>query len=212
MPIDLFLALTVFACVMAFTPGPNNILLAASGVNFGFARTVPHMIGVTLGFLLLMLACGAGLGLIFAALSDLHLVLKIVGAAYMLWLAYKVATAHLANDERAPARPFTFLQAAAFQWVNPKAVVAVAQRHRDLCAPRPRAIDFPIMLSVLTVCTVLSVSTWAGFGVALRRLLQDPRTRGFSTSPWPCCWSPASCRWSIESEIDRGLVGGRPAS
>ena len=174
MPVDLFLALTLFSCVMAFTPGPNNFLLAASGVNFGFARTIPHMIGVTLGFLFLMLACGAGLSVVFAAIPGFHLALKFAGAAYMLWLAYKVATAHLSNDERAPARPFNFLQAAAFQWINPKAFVAVLSAIAVYVRPGHEAVDFPIMLAVLTVCTVLSVSTWTGFGVALRRLLQNP--------------------------------------
>jgi threonine/homoserine/homoserine lactone efflux protein len=174
MPFDVFLALLLFSCVMAFTPGPNNIMLAASGVNFGFTRTIPHMVGVTLGFLLLMLACGAGLSVVFGALPILHLVLKFLGGAYMLWLAYRVATAHLSNDERAPARPFTFLQAAAFQWVNPKAFVAVLSAIAVYVRPGHEGVDFPIMLAVLTVCTVLSVSTWTGFGVALRRLLQNP--------------------------------------
>jgi threonine/homoserine/homoserine lactone efflux protein len=174
MPLDLFLALTVFSCVMAFTPGPNNILLAASGVNFGFTRTIPHMIGVTLGFLLLVLVCGAGLSVVFTAVPGFQFALKFVGAAYMLWLAYKVGTAHLSHDERAPARPFTFLQAAAFQWINPKAFVASLSAIAVYVRPGHEAIDFPIMLAVLAVCTVLSVLTWSGFGVALRQLLQDP--------------------------------------
>lgn len=98
MPLDVFLALITFAFVMTFTPGPNNIMLAASGVNFGFTRTVPHMAGVSIGFLLLVLACGTGLGLVFVALPSLQLALKIAGAIYMLWLAIKVATANQARD------------------------------------------------------------------------------------------------------------------
>ena len=175
MPVDLFLALTVFSCVMAFTPGPNNILLAASGVNFGFARTVPHMVGVTVGFVVLLIGCGAGLGLVFAAVPMLHLALKIAGAAYMLWLAFKVATAHVSGDDGTkPARPFTFMQAAAFQWVNPKAVVAALSAIAIYVRPDHVLTDFPVMVGVLTVCTIGSVSTWTGFGVALRRFLRDP--------------------------------------
>src|SRR3569623_3851480 len=125
MPVDLLIALTVFACVMSFTPGPNNIMLAASGVNFGFAHTIPHMLGVTIGFVVLVLACAAGLGLIFVAVPQMHLVLKVGGALYMLWLAWKVATAHFVGDEsRGAARPFTFMQAAALLWVDPMAVIA----------------------------------------------------------------------------------------
>jgi threonine/homoserine/homoserine lactone efflux protein len=176
MPLDLLLALTLFACVMAFTPGPNNIMLAASGVNFGFAHTIPHMAGVTIGFAVLIAACGAGLGLLFAAAPSLHLVLKVAGALYMLWLAFKVATAHVARtDSKGPARPFTFLQAAAFQWVNPKAVVAALSAIALYVRPGHVGSDFPAMLAVLTVCTVGSVVTWTGFGVALRRYLQSPR-------------------------------------
>ena len=176
MPLDIFLALVLFSVVMAFTPGPNNIMLAASGVNFGFARTVPHMAGITLGFLALLAACGAGLGLVFAAVPALQLALKIAGAGYMLWLAFKVATAHLRDaDGVAPARPFTFLQAAAFQWVNPKAVVASLSAIALYVRPGHATSDFPVMLAVLMVCTVGSVWTWTGFGVGLRRLLRDPR-------------------------------------
>lgn len=181
MPFDLFAALVVFACVMAFTPGPNNVLLAASGVNFGFARTIPHMTGVTLGFDVLLVACGLGLGLIFAAIPDLQTVLKVAGAAYMLWLAYKVATAHQGKEAEAPPRPFTFLQAAAFQWVNPKAVLAVVSGIAIYVRPDHQWVDFPIVIAVFTVVTVLAVALWAGFGVALRVFLKDPaRARIFN--------------------------------
>jgi threonine/homoserine/homoserine lactone efflux protein len=175
MPLDLFVALVVFACVMAFTPGPNNVLLAASGVNFGFARTIPHITGVTLGFDVLLIACGLGLGLIFTAIPDLQTVLKIAGAAYMLWLAYKVATAHQSQDAEVPARPFTFLQAAAFQWVNPKAVLAVVSAIAIYVRPDHQWADFAIVVAVFTVVTGLAVLLWAGFGVALRVFLKDPR-------------------------------------
>ena len=124
MSLDVFLALAVFGFVTAFTPGPNNIMLAASGVNFGFAHTIPHMIGVTVGFVVLLTACAAGLGLVVSAIPASLLVLKAACGLYMLWLAWKVATASTANrDDKAPARPLTFFQAALFQWVNPKAVV-----------------------------------------------------------------------------------------
>lgn len=174
MPLDVFLALVVFAFVMSFTPGPNNILLAASGVNFGFARTVPHMIGVTIGFVVLLVACGAGLGLVFAAVPALQLALKIAGAVYMLWLAWKVATAHL-SDAAGPARPITFSQAALFQWVNPKGLVAAMSAIALYVRPGQERQDLPVMLAVFALATAGSVATWAAFGVALRDLLRDPR-------------------------------------
>jgi threonine/homoserine/homoserine lactone efflux protein len=182
MPVDIFLALVTFAFAMAFTPGPNNIMLAASGVNFGFARTIPHMAGVTVGFVVLVLASGTGLGLVFSAVPRLQLAVKIAGSAYLLWLAYKVATAHQArNADGGPARPFTFWQAAAFQWINPKGLVAAISAIAIYLRPGHQVRDLGIMLVVFALVTTGSVTTWAGFGVALRRLLRDPaRARLFN--------------------------------
>lgn len=177
MPLDIFLALVTFGFAMAFTPGPNNIMLAASSVNFGFSRTVPHISGVAIGFVVLTFACGVGLGLVFAAVPALQVALKVAGAAYLLWLAFKVATAHQdgRDDGKGPARPFTFWQAAAFQWVNPKGLVAALSAVALYIRPAHQAQDLAIMLVAFGVITAGSAITWAGFGVALRRLLQEPR-------------------------------------
>ncbi len=175
MPLNIFFALVTFAFVMAFTPGPNNIMLAASGVNFGFARTIPHMAGVTVGFMVLIFASGAGLGLVFAAVPVLQVALKIAGSAYLLWLAYKVATAHQARGTNGgPARPFSFWQAAAFQWINPKGLVAALSAIAIFLRPGHQVWDLGVMLAVFGLVTAGSVTTWAGFGVALRRWLRDP--------------------------------------
>jgi threonine/homoserine/homoserine lactone efflux protein len=177
MPIEVLTALVVFAFVMAFTPGPNNILLTASGVNFGFVRTVPHLLGVDIGFVFMLAVFAGGLGLVFASLPALQLVLKIAGAAYMLWLAWKVANAKPPTDADRSARgkPMTFLQAAAFQWVNPKAFVAVLSGVAVYMRPGHERQDFVIVLIVFGLATALSTATWAGFGVALRKFLRDPR-------------------------------------
>lgn len=176
MPLDLFVALVMFAFVMACTPGPNNIMLTASGVNFGFARSGPHMAGIVVGFLLLVAACAAGLGLVFTAVPELQIALKVAGAAYMLWLAWKVANAGAAGegDAEEAGAPLTFLQALAFQWINPKGVVA-ALSGVALFMRRGHALsDFAIMISMFGLATLVSVLIWTGFGVALRRLLQNP--------------------------------------
>jgi threonine/homoserine/homoserine lactone efflux protein len=175
MPLDVFLALAVFGFVTAFTPGPNNIMLAASGVNFGFAHTIPHMIGVTVGFMVLLTGCAAGLGLVVSAIPASLLVLRAACGLYMLWLAFKVATANVASrDENAPPRPLTFFQAAMFQWINPKAVVVALSAIAIYVRPDNRIVDFVILLVVFTAMTAGSVATWAGFGVGLRRFLKDP--------------------------------------
>jgi threonine/homoserine/homoserine lactone efflux protein len=177
MQFDVLVALTVFAFVMAFTPGPNNILLTASGVNFGFARTIPHLLGVDVGFVILLAVFAGGLGLVFAAAPVLQILLKIAGALYMLWLAWKVGSARPATDGASAnmlGKPMTFLQAAAFQWVNPKAVVAALSGVAVYMRPGHEREDFVIVLAVFALSTVLSTATWAGFGVALRRFLRDP--------------------------------------
>lgn len=176
MPLDLFVALAVFATVTSFTPGPNNIMVTASGLNFGFARTVPHMAGIAIGFMALLAACAAGLGLVFTAVPALQTALKIAGAAYMLWLAWKVANATSTNsDDKEPAQPMTFLQGAAFQWVNPKAMVIGLSAISIYVRPGYRVADFLVLLSVFAVTTILTVAVWTGFGVALRGLLSNPR-------------------------------------
>jgi threonine/homoserine/homoserine lactone efflux protein len=176
MPYDVFVAMFVFAAVTAFTPGPNNIMVTASGVNFGFARTIPHLAGILIGFQVMLVACGAGLGALFTAYAPLQYALKIVGAAYMLWLAWKVANARPADDEpNSSARPLTFLQAAAFQWVNPKAWVIAISAIAIYVRPSHWLVDFAILLAVFGLFTILSTATWTGFGVALRGLLRNPR-------------------------------------
>jgi len=176
MPLDTLLALAVFTFATAFTPGPNNIMVTASGVNFGFARTVPHMAGITIGFMVLVGACAAGLGAVFTAVPALQLALKIVGSLYMLWLAWKVANARPAEAEVDDlARPLTFLQGAAFQWVNPKAVVIGLTAISLYVRPDHRVADVFILLAMFGIFTVLTVVTWTGFGVALRSVLRDPR-------------------------------------
>ena len=110
-----------FAVIAAFTPGPNNLLLAASGANFGIRRTIPHVLGIVSGLPLLVLAVGLGLGTLFQRHPEVHTVLKFGGAAFLVYLAWRIATAGHGTAETAPGRPLTFLEAALFQWVNPKA-------------------------------------------------------------------------------------------
>ena len=172
----MFMALVVFAAAMAFTPGPNNIMVTASGVNFGFTRTIPHILGITVGFVVLLVACAAGLGAIFAAWPPLQIVLKVAGAIYLLWLAWKIGTAApSAGDDVQVGQPITFVQAALFQWVNPKAVVAALSAIAIYVRPVHWLSDLVLLLVVFAIATILAVATWTGFGVALRRVLSDPK-------------------------------------
>jgi threonine/homoserine/homoserine lactone efflux protein len=172
---DLFAALLTYAFVTSITPGPNNFILLASGVNFGFWRTVPNMLGISVGFASLLLGVGFGLGALLLAFPALHTVLKFAGGAYLLYLAWRIASSRsLAKDGKASTRPMTLLEAAAFQWVNPKAwVMAVTAMAVYTNSERP-LLSVLIVVVSFTLVNLPSVSCWAGFGTALRGFLADP--------------------------------------
>ena len=180
---ELFLALIVFAFVTSITPGPNNFMLLASGVNFGFRRTIPHMCGIGVGFFTLLLGVGLGLGAVLAAYPGLHVALKVAGGAYLLYLAWKIAMSRSLGEKQGGSRPMTFLEAAAFQWVNPKAwVMAVTAMAVYTDPDRPFLTVF-MVATAFALVNFPSVSTWAGFGVALRGFLSEPtRLKWFNIS------------------------------
>ncbi len=175
--LDLLAAFTLFAFVSSITPGPNNTMLLASGVNFGFRRSVPHALGVSIGFMLMVLAVGLGLGAVFKAVPMAYTVLRWTGAAYLLYLAYKIATsgpmsAHGADGER---RPMSFLAAAAFQWVNPKAWVMAIGAITTYTPADGYFANVCVIAVLFAVVNLPSVCVWVGCGTALRSVLQDRR-------------------------------------
>lgn len=175
MSTEVFLALLGYAFVTSITPGPNNLMLLASGVNFGFIRTIPHMLGVGIGFFVMLLAVGFGLGAVFTAFPALHLVLKVLGSAYLLYLAWRIATTRsLAKEGKAGTVPMTFLEAAAFQWVNPKAWVMALSAMAIYTNPDRPFLSIWIVAAAFALVNLPSVSSWAGFGTALRGFLSDP--------------------------------------
>lgn len=171
---DLMLAFASYAFVISITPGPNNTMLLASGANFGFRRSLPHLIGVNLGSGVMILAVGFGAGTVFTLYPALYLVLKLAGGLYLLYLAWLIATAAPLKDGASVGTPMTFLGAAAFQWVNPKAwIVAVGAISTYVPADgamRSVALVTLIYLLVNAPC----ISIWTGFGVAVRRWLSQP--------------------------------------
>lgn len=183
MPLDTFLALVLFAVTTSITPGPNNMMLFASGVNFGFRRTIPHMIGIGTGFLSLLLAVGLGLGAILHTVPVVYTALKFAGGAYLLWIAWKIGTARTFRETGSGARPMSFLAAAAFQWINPKAWVMAVTAMAAYTIPDMYLASVLIVGFVFALINIPTVSTWAGFGSALRDWLAVPvRLKWFNIS------------------------------
>ncbi|MFK0685093.1 LysE family translocator [Ochrobactrum sp. BD67] len=176
MSIEIFLALLVFAFVSSVTPGPNNLMLLASGVNFGFRRTIPHMLGIGVGFFVLLLAVGFGLGALIETVPSFYTALKFAGGAYMLYLAWKIAMSRSIGEakHRDKAEPMTFLQAAAFQWVNPKAWVMAITGIATYANHDNYYVAVLLVSAAFAIVNLPSVSVWAGFGTLLRNWLSDP--------------------------------------
>lgn len=175
MQYDVFMALLVFAFVTSITPGPNNFMLMASGVNFGFVRTIPHMLGIGAGFLSLLLGVGFGLGAVLTAYPALHVALKIAGGTYLLYLAWRIGSSRsMSGGEGSSSQPMSFMAAAAFQWVNPKAWVMAVTAMAIYTNPAAPFLSVILVSVAFALVNLPSVSTWAGFGVALRGFLSDP--------------------------------------
>jgi threonine/homoserine/homoserine lactone efflux protein len=182
MSFESLLALAVFAAVTSITPGPSNFMLLASGANFGFRATMPQVLGITLGFTSLLLAMGLGLGALLSAFPALHLGLKVAGASYLLYLAWRIARSSAWNDGKAArGRPLTLLESAAFQWINPKAWVVALAAVAVYTSPASPYPSIALICGVFALVNLPTVSAWAAFGVALRRFLAEPaRLRRFN--------------------------------
>ncbi|WP_299025732.1 LysE family translocator [uncultured Sulfitobacter sp.] len=174
MNIETLTALAVFAFVSSATPGPNNLMLMASGANFGFRRSIPHMLGISIGFMIMMFAVGAGLVQIFDRFPVIYDVLKIASVIYMLWLAWKIANAAAITKTAQAGAPMTFLQAAAFQWVNPKAW-AMALTAITVYVGDAAMVWLAVAAFMFAFVNLPSVSIWTIAGQQMQRFLTNPR-------------------------------------
>jgi threonine/homoserine/homoserine lactone efflux protein len=170
--------LILFAAAMCLTPGPNVIMVTACAANFGFRRAIPQMLGITLGFGVMVMAAGFGLAGAFHAEPRLHAALKVAGAFYLLYLAWRIATADRASGSDGPARPIGFLEAALFTWLNPKGwVTAIGALAAYTTLDGNMLWETSVISSVLAAMCLASVVLWAAFGAAIARFLGAPRAR-----------------------------------
>lgn len=170
---DLFFALAVFAAATVFSPGPNNLMLMTSGANFGLRQSLPHLTGVAYGFPLMVLLVGLGAMQLFEVFPAAYTALKVLSVLYMLWLAWKIAHQSAPAEGQGTGRPLSFLQAAAFQWVNPKAwsmaigAITLYATSRDLTAVAWVSVTYAVVGTA-------SATTWTMLGTGLRRWLAVP--------------------------------------
>ncbi|WP_298840022.1 LysE family translocator [uncultured Roseobacter sp.] len=171
---DILLALATFAFVSSATPGPNNLMLMASGANYGFVRSVPHMLGISIGFGVMIILVGAGLVQIFDAWPVSYTILQALSVIYMAWLAWKIANAAPITRHAATGHPMTFLQAAAFQWVNPKAW-AMALTALTVYAGDATLLAFCIVALVFSMVNLPAITMWTVLGQQVARILTSRR-------------------------------------
>jgi threonine/homoserine/homoserine lactone efflux protein len=187
MPFDTLITLSalpagvLFALVTTITPGPNNTMLLASGVNFGFRRTVPHVLGISAGVALLMLSVGFGLGEAFRRLPMLYTVLETASVVYLLYLAWKIGTSGEVQVRKGERRPMRFHEAIAFQWVNPKAWMMVLTAATTIHLSADFGFNALLMAVLFYVIGLPCICLWAAFGTGLRSFLSNPvRLRTFN--------------------------------
>ncbi|MEK1942290.1 MAG: LysE family translocator [Pseudomonas sp.] len=177
MSLELLFAFIAFAFVSSVTPGPNNMMLLASGVNFGMRRSLPHMLGISIGFGVMVMVVGFGLGELFKRVPLLYTILRYAGAAYLLYLAWKIAHASAPEGNGdAHGKPFTFLQAAAFQWVNPKAWVMAVTAITTYVSQDNFVASVLLIGLLFALINCPSVGLWTAAGSLMRTWLSNPRT------------------------------------
>jgi threonine/homoserine/homoserine lactone efflux protein len=173
--LDALPAAALFAMATSITPGPNNTMLLASGVNFGLKRTVPHMLGISAGVALLSLAVGLGLAQAFERWPWLYTVLETASVAYLLYLAWKIGTSSSVQVREGERRPMRFHEALAFQWINPKAWMMVLTAATTIHLHTSLSLNAALMAMVFIVIGLPCITVWAAFGTSMRRFLSDPR-------------------------------------
>ncbi len=175
MNLELVSALALFAFVSSATPGPNNLMLMSSGANFGFKHTLPHLFGVSLGFAIMLILVGLGVSQLFDLLPISYAILKVLCIGYLFYLAFKIATnTSPIGETEANNKPFNFIQAALFQWVNPKAW-SMALSAISLYAPGKTLLSVLLVALIFGLINLPCVSSWTLLGQKLQNYLNDPR-------------------------------------
>ena len=178
--IEYFIPLLILCIVQSGTPGPNNIMLTASGKNFGYIKTIPHMLGVVLGFLSLIIVFGLGLTVIFSKYPIIQFVLRIVGSIYLLYLSYRIYTS-VNTEDLSKSKPITFMESSLFQYVNPKGVmmaittISIYTDHINFKYISSFNEGMIYILIAFTISNLIAVITWTSVGVFIGQFIKSAR-------------------------------------
>lgn len=174
----MILSIASFGFAASISPGPNNIMLLSSGLTFGYKRTIPHALGVNFGFPVMVICVGLGIGKLFDVFPTIYSVLKVAGIGYLLWMAWHIADTKGSLDAKSTKdKPFTFLQAALFQWVNPKAwVMAITSTAAFITDEELAYVQVLIISCIYFFCAAVSANSWALGGVMLKRFVENKRS------------------------------------
>jgi len=173
---SMLLSIATFTLSTVISPGPNNIMLLSSGLTFGYKRTIPHMSGIVFGFPLMVLLVGLGMGVLFEKFPIIFSVLKIAGIAYLFWMAYKIANNKSSYEvnENKESKPFTFVQSALFQWVNPKAwIMAVTSISIFVTSSQSSLFQILTIAFIYFLSGLVSTNTWTFGGVFFKKFIKD---------------------------------------
>jgi len=175
MDYEIFTGLTLFAFVSSITPGPNNLMLMTSGANFGFKQTIPHFLGVGIGFTLMIILVGLGLMQLFDSFPASYEILKVLSIIYLLYLAFKIArSGTITEQNNEKLKPLTFIQAALFQWVNPKAWT-MALTSISIYAPSNSFISVLLVAIIFGLINLPCISSWIVLGQKMKLILTDQK-------------------------------------
>jgi threonine/homoserine/homoserine lactone efflux protein len=173
---ELYLAIFIFGVSTGITPGPNNIMLMTSGMNFGIKRSIPHVLGICVGFPVMIILIGLGFSIVFEKFPILHEVIKILGLVYLLYLSWLIANASPDKLESKESKPFTFLQAALFQWVNPKAWVVATSSISAYTTLEGNIYSQVFIIAIsFFFAAIIATSTWLVFGKGIKQVLQSTK-------------------------------------
>jgi threonine/homoserine/homoserine lactone efflux protein len=169
-------ALLMFTFSASITPGPNNVMILTSGLNYGVKRSQQHLLGIVLGFSFMVVVLGFGFGILFENFPFLHTFIKVAGVVYLLFLAWRVASTRPKEIEGVARPPLNFIQAALFQWLNPKAWMMATSGIATFASAEAPAGQILLIATVFMFASITCTGSWLVFGAALKRFLSTPRT------------------------------------